>query len=215
MKNIFTYLSALSVLLMSAFSAIHAADALPVLVLPLRIHLMQSATQPKLNTTLTETDVQRILAKVNRIWSQAGIRFEAESVRKTGALVPPQPENLKTMPEQLKAVVPVDSLGTAAINICYVKELVPNGFYCKEAIAVKDTARLDEVEGGLDEPIPRVTSHELGHALGLNHRQDRTNLMASGKNGFLLNEAEIAVARAKAQVMLEEWKRNQNRSAVP
>ncbi len=47
-------------------------------------------------------------------------------------------------------------------------------------------------------PLPRVTSHEIGHALSLNHRQDRTNLMASGTTGFSLNEAEIKAAREMA-----------------
>ena len=73
-----------------------------------------------------------------------------------------------------------------------------NGIYFPEGIFVKDTASLRKVAGGLDEPLPRVTSHELGHAFSLNHRQDTTNLMASGTTGTWLNEEEIREARATA-----------------
>ena len=52
----------------------------------MRVHLIQSDKEPSLQTTLTEADVQRVLGKVNRIWAQAGIRFEPESVEKTKAL---------------------------------------------------------------------------------------------------------------------------------
>jgi predicted Zn-dependent protease len=65
---------------------------------------------------------------------------------------------------------------------------------------------LREVPGGLDEPLPRVTSHEIGHALGLEHRQDTTNLMQSGTTGFSLNEAEIATARGKVSAYLSRNK---------
>lgn len=74
-----------------------------------------------------------------------------------------------------------------------------NGLYFPDAIFVKDTASLREVAGGIDEPIPRVSSHELGHAFGLPHRQDTTNLMASGTTGTWLNEAEVSQARAAAR----------------
>ena len=64
---------------------------------------------------------------------------------------------------------------------------------------VKATAALRKVPDGIDEPIPRVTSHELGHGLGLPHRQDRTNLMQSGTTGTTLNEAEVKTTRAMAE----------------
>ena len=175
-----------------------AAESLPVLTVPVRVHLMHSATQARLNTTLTETDVQRIFGKVNKIWAQAGIHLAVEPVAYTLARELPRAGRLKEDFALMKAAVPKESLSATAINVYYVKEVGPNGFYYGEAIAVKDTAALKQVPGGLDEPIPRVTAHEIGHALGLPHRQDDTNLMASGKSGYLLNGEEIQTARAKA-----------------
>ena len=193
---------AISAVLLAALAALHAADApakLPTLTLPVRVHLVQSDTMPAMHTTLVESDIRRIFGKVNMVWAQAGIQFEIESIVPTKA-IPPKPE-MQTKPEfdRVHAMIPKERLSPTALNVCYVKEVKPNGFYYGEPVVVKDTASLREVKGGLDEPLPRVTSHEIGHALGLKHRQDTTNLMASGTTGFSLNDAEIAIAREKAQ----------------
>ena len=174
----------------------------PVIRLPVRIHLMQSQTNPAMHTTLVEDDVKRIMAKVNRVWSQAGIQFDVESIIPTQAVPMPPEFRLRAEFDRVHAMIPQGSMSPRAIDICFVKSVQPNGFYYGEPIVVKDTAALREVPGGIDEPLPRVTSHELGHALGLKHRQDNTNLMQSGTTGFGLNETEISIARQKAQEYL-------------
>lgn len=175
-----------------------------VITLPVRIHLMQSDSIPAMHTTLVEADVKRIMGQVNTVWSQAGIQFEIESISPTSAT--PMPSEMRMKPEfdRVHSMIPKERLSAHAIDICYVKQVQPNGFYYGEPIVVKDTASLREVPGGLDEPLPRVTSHEIGHALGLKHRQEVTNLMQSGTTGFSLNETEINTARGNAQEYLRK-----------
>ena len=166
------------------------------LIAPLRVHLLSSKETPALQTTLTEQDIARIRGKMNKVWAQAGIQLRLESIVREDALPAANPGEDRA---NLFARVPAESRSETAFNLYYVKELEVNGFYTPRGIFVKDTASLRPVEGGIDEPIPRVTSHELGHAFGLPHRQDRTNLMASGTTGTLLNSDEIERARAAAK----------------
>ncbi|MBI3876563.1 MAG: hypothetical protein HY300_11550, partial [Verrucomicrobia bacterium] len=168
------------------------------LLVPLRFHLLTATNAPDVHTTLTADDIARILPKMNRIWAQAGVHFYVESLRFEPA------ENTEDFWETLKTkerttllgLRPTNSIATNAFNLYYTKKLRPNGIYfSRTGIFVKDTASLKPVEGGIDEPLPRVSSHELGHAFGLAHRQNVTNLLASGTTGIWLNDEEIQKAR--------------------
>ena len=171
------------------------------LLAPLRVHFLSSPEAPQLSTTLTASDFTRILGKMNRVWAQAGIQFYLES------LVKEEPQNADQFPHPEAAagfrwmlqLRPKDSQASNMFHLYYVKQMRGNGVYLGDAIFVKDTASLKPVPDGIDEPIPRVSSHEIGHALNLDHRQNVTNLMASGTTGTWLDDEEIRRAREAAK----------------
>ena len=171
------------------------------LLVPLRVHLLAAKGVPEITTTLTDKDVTRILHKINLVWAPAGLHFYLESLVTEEAANPDVFLAHKGEAERfgLLSLRPEPSKVTTLFHVYYLKQMSVNGIYLGEAIFVKDTASLRAVAGGIDEPLPRVTSHELGHAFGLPHRQDTTNLMASGTTGIWLNEEEIQRVRERAK----------------
>ena len=174
------------------------------LVAPLRVHRLVTPGELNLTTTLEEKDLHRIFKKVNRIWGHAGVHFALESILTEPAANPnAYRQNYKSRQLRwLLAIRPKNSLKDDCFHIYYIKRFLANGVYIgRDGMFVKDMARLRTVEGGVSEPIPRVTAHELGHALSLRHRQAVTNLLASGTSGWTFNEAEIKQARDAAKEM--------------
>ena len=164
---------------------------------PVRVHLFRAPESPAVDTTLTKTDIERIFRKANGIWHAAGIHLWPESVveEKPPSIEDPHAAALDTSAE-LRSLRPQASRADGMFHVYYVGRMGVNGlFMSRDAVFVQQNAALRVVEGGIDEPLPRVTSHEIGHGLGLSHRQDRTNLMASGTTGTSLNEEEIATSR--------------------
>ena len=170
------------------------------LLVPLRVHLLLAPDEPGIQTTLTRQDVTRILGKVNCIWAQAGITFHLESLCvELATNTAGFRADVQTSTDALLRLRPEASKSPNVFHVYYLKQFGPNGICIGGINFVKDTASLRTVAGGLDEPLPRVTAHELGHTLSLPHRQDTTNLLASGTTGGWLNAVEIQQARAAAK----------------
>jgi len=172
------------------------------LIVPVRVHLLQCKEADALHCVLKEADVRRVFGKANRIWNKAGIALSLESIVTEDAVVPEGFDEARL--ETFKGTRPPKGLESGRIHVFYVHRLPTNGvFMGRDAIFVKDTAALREVKGGVDEPLPRVTSHEIGHALGLPHRQNTINLMASGTTGWSVSDEEIETVRGWASS--QDW----------
>lgn len=181
---------------------VRSHEAFSPITLRVRAHLMQSIANPRLQTTLTEKEVRVIFDEVNAIWSQASIRFELEAIDSLQALdLAPKRWYIKDR-NWVKAAIPTHQFSLSAIDVCFVKEMGPNGFFYGEPVVVCENPEFHKVSGGAENIVARVTAHELGHVLFLQHRQERTNLMASGKNGVSLSPQEIKNARKRALEIL-------------
>ena len=172
------------------------------LVAPIHVHRLVTKGELSLSTTLEKKDLDRIFGKVNRIWGHAGIHFPIQTIT-TEAAANPIIYRQNYQSRQLRWMLtlrPKASRTTNQFHIYYLKRFLANGVYIGPGgMLVKDTASLRSTQNGVGEPIPRVTAHELGHALTLKHRQNVTNLLASGTSGWTLNDAEIKQAREAAK----------------
>jgi hypothetical protein len=179
------------------------------LIVPLRIHILQSRDLDLADCKLRDADIARIAGKLNAIWSPARIRFGIESILRepaaqTGRFLLLAELNAGQLGIQdFQLLLPKPSQAFDGLNAFVLHELPFNGAYLGgDNVILQEKAELDAVAGGTDEPVARVLGHTLGVALGLRpKRGPRTGLLALGTTGVALEVDECERARRIARTV--------------
>ena len=159
---------------------------------------------PAVSSARTEEELAGMLGRMNEIWSQANIRLELaaletlvidrEVLKEVGA------GNINAFFGRLGQSITLDKAGSETGLI--------SGFYTKRVGGPNGITPLgSRWYMVIDEPSVfdhRVSSHEIGHILGLRHTLgDRGRLLYPGTNGMSLTPEEITLTRYVAMELLK------------
>ena len=167
--------------------------------LPVSLYVVVGDTGP--SSTRTPDEVAEIGARMTVIWSQAGIALDITVV---GEIEVPSDVIAAVAARDGRAFLVAANQGR--FEIPEPGALI--GFYVPDAGGANGFAplalRTFFVSDESTVHDERVSSHEIGHILGLHHAlDDQGRLMFSGTNGMTLAPDEIAVARYIAQGILD------------
>lgn len=171
--------------------------------LPMSLYVLTDANNPssRLSSQRSVTEVELIAEGVQGIWQSADVQFSPVHV-----------ENVEVPADVLEAII---RSGDTTLFFDQVGQTfdIPepgliNGFYVASAAGVNGFTPVGStVFFVVDEPSvhdERVSSHEIGHILGLRHATDNAGrLMFSGSNGMTLIDQEVEVARYGADGLVE------------
>jgi hypothetical protein len=193
-----------SILLIAVYPEVYSEDIdqLSELTVPLSVYILDDR-DGIYSSERSKEEIVSIFQKVNEIWSQAAIKINVRYIHRTEL----PHEIIKDFIEGnykpfLNGINRKFNLQNhSIINAFYSKRIGgPNGRALTRYgfFLVTDTSFVHD---------QRVTSHEIGHLLGLGHEPyNRKRLMYSGTNGIQLTTKEINTARKNAAAILKSSK---------
>ena len=208
MRRIVSFFLVLAGCSASASSGLVESDlseiARDVIRVPLTLYLVseEDAAESALNSRRSTDGLEIIADELAPIWAQADVIFEPLLIRE-----------IQMPTDVVKELVLTGGFERFFAQAGRTFEVpdpgVLNGFYIREAFEFNGfTPNGSLVFFVADEPTvldERVSSHEIGHILGLAHaRSDPSRLMFSGTNGIILTDAEQQRARTTAREILDD-----------
>ena len=159
------------------------------------------ATNTPLSSSRSVAEVEQISERIQDIWGQAGIELDIVSI--TRIEVPGE-----ALSDLARGDTAAFLTGVYGGSIAVPNAGEVNGFYVRSLGTINGVAPFgSRVFFVTDEPSvhdERVSSHEIGHILGLHHALgDSSRLMFSGTNGTELTDDEIGTARYAAQGIID------------
>ena len=189
-------------------SPVAAADSAETTTAPsslsLSLYIVDEAGASPSSELSSERDAAsmvQMLERMQTIWDQAGIELVVQSIARISA---PSDALIDLSRGDTSAFL--SSLYEGSIEVPNPGAL--NGFYVRSLGRINGLTPFGtRVFFVTDEPSvhdERVSSHEIGHILGLHHEtSDSGRLMFSGTNGMELADDEIGAARYAAQGIID------------
>jgi hypothetical protein len=189
-------------------SPVMAADGTEVptesISLSLSLYVVDEVETSRSSELSSERDLgsmTQMLERMQVIWDQAGVELVVHSIARINA-----PSDALIDLSRGDTAAFLSSLYGGSTEVPDPGAL--NGFYVRSLGRINGLTPLgSRVFFVTDEPSvhdERVSSHEIGHILGLHHEaSDSGRLMFSGTNGMELADDEIGVARYAAQGIID------------
>lgn len=211
-RSIVVHVLLISISLVASACSIAAADRpgtqerqeQNLIEISMSLYVVDDASDPQsspLSSSRTTDEIASIAERIRDIWLEAGVDLTIQTISRITA----PPDVLERVAHGETSSF-VDATVSGAISV--PNPAIINGFYVRQVGSANGVAPLGTRRFFVtDNPSvhdERVSSHEIGHILGLRHTQeDAGRLMYSATNGMSFSDWEIDVARRGAAGILD------------